>query len=154
MPKLITRKVHMQDEPCNFTDLSQNDFVEQHVPLTELKMRCTRYKDYLAALQPPQENIMVRAASFTVDSVLQVIQKNPQAAFIRVYNGIDENGQHLLFMAPVTQTGSTTEEVASFSTTEESTTSTSEEEITVADSCCECPPLRNCQGDELLEENP
>lgn len=138
MPTLITRKtdnLQEQAQPCNFSDLSQNEFVEVEVSLEELRARCTRYKDYLAALQPPQDGTMIRAANFTTDSVLQMIQQNPSSSFIRVYYGIEENGEHRLFMAPVNDVSSLTTET----------------ELTYVDDCCRCPPRMNCPEDELLE---
>lgn len=148
MPNLITRKPEQKNEPCNFTEPALNEFVVQQVSSDLLRMRCTRFKDHLAALQPPQHETIIRAANFTVDSVLNMIQQNPDAPFIRVYNGIDEEGKHLLFMTTTTGT------VESTGTTVTETASASEEELTFADSCCECPPLRNCQDDDLLEPNP
>lgn len=140
MPTLITRKTDNlldqdQTQPCNFSDLSQNEFVEVQIPLEELRERCARYRDYLAALQPPQDTLMIRAANFTTDSVLQMIQQNPGSAFIRVYYGIEATGEHRLFMAPVMEANSLTTET----------------DLTYVDDCCRCPPRLNCPEDELLE---
>jgi len=155
MPKLITRKKNsatVQAEPCNFIDPSQNAFVEQQVPLDEFKARCARYYDYLAALQPPQENTMIRAANFTTDAVLRLLQQNPASAFIRVYYGIDANGEHGLFMAPVpeetaaTAAGGTDLPAAGTATSEEAAA----DELLYVDDCCVCPPRLNCPRDGLL----
>lgn len=133
MPTLITRKTEEQDMSCNYSDLTQNIFVEQQVTIEDLKKRCARYKELLDSLQAP-ENSMIRAANFTSESVLQMLQQSPSSAFIRVYYGIEENGEHVLFMAPVTEAG----------------TLTTANDTIYVDSCCECPPLRNCPEDELL----
>ncbi|MBB6611769.1 hypothetical protein H7F15_12025 [Pontibacter sp. Tf4] len=138
MPTLITRKtdgLQEQTQPCNFSDVNQNEFVELDVTHEELRQRCARYKAYLAALQPPQDNTMIRAANFTTDSVLQMIQQSPGSAFIRVYYGIEENGEHRLFMAPVNDANSLTTET----------------DLTYVDDCCRCPPLLNCPADDLME---
>ncbi|WP_242917392.1 hypothetical protein [Pontibacter liquoris] len=135
MPRLITRNTtETKEQPCHFTDLSQNVFLEEQVTIEALQARCARYRDLLASLQPPQENTMIRAANFTTDSVLQLIQQSPTSAFIRVYYGLDENGEHLLFMAPVSDAG---------------TLAMTEETIYV-DDCCRCPPMGNCPEDPLL----
>ncbi|MDX5483202.1 MAG: hypothetical protein LPK07_16095 [Hymenobacteraceae bacterium] len=140
MPTLLTRQAaaSLEQRPaCNFSEPSQNVLVEQQVTLEELKKRCARYKELLASLQPPQDQSMIRAANFTSESVLRMLQQNPQSTFIRVYYGIDAQGEHLLFMAPVTNTASLA----------------AEEDTLYVEACCACPPLRNCPADELLEEN-
>lgn len=141
MPTLLTRQVEAsldQTPPCNFSDPTQNVFQEQQVTIEELEARCARYQQLLASLQPPQDQTMIRAANFTTDSVQLLLQQSPNSTFIRVYYGIDENGEHMLFMAPVTETGSLV----------------AEEETVYVEACCACPPLRNCPEDELLEGNP
>ncbi len=137
MPKLLTREVEdslKQPEPCNLSAPAENVMVEQQVPIEEFKERCDRYLKLLSSLQLPQQNTMVRAANFTTESVLQMIQSSPGSSFIRVYYGIDANGEHGLFMAPISEAGSL---------------DTNEETVYV-DDCCACPPLGNCQDDPLL----
>ncbi|MBA9077450.1 hypothetical protein [Rufibacter quisquiliarum] len=135
MPKLLTASATETQSPlCQFTQPTQNESEGQQVPVAELKARCDRYYHYLAALQPPQENTMLRAANFTVASILEMLQESPQSNFIRVYYGIKENGEHELFMAPITADG---------------TPDTSEEAV-YADDCCACPPMSNCSNDEFL----
>lgn len=141
MPKLITRQtdsLQKQDQPCNFEDLSQNIFEEQEITIEELKKRCARYRELLASLQPSQEQTMIQASNFTTESVLQLIQRSPGSAFIRVYYGIEENGEHRLFMAPVSEAGNLVTEDSSI----------------YVDDCCHCPPRLNCPADELLEVQP
>ncbi|PRY09840.1 hypothetical protein CLV24_11744 [Pontibacter ummariensis] len=141
MPILLTRQkddVLAKSQPCDFSDPSLNQIVEQQTTIEEMKKRCDRYKQLLASLQPPQDNTMIRAANFTTDSVLQMIQQSPSSSFIRVYYGIEESGEHVLFMAPVTEAG----------------TLAAEEETIYVDDCCRCPPLSNCPADGLLEEQP
>ncbi len=138
MPTLLTRQTEalLEDvQPCNFSDSEQNQLVAQQVTIEELRNRCDRYKKLLTSLQPAQDTTMIRAANFTTDSILQMIQQSPTSAFIRVYYGIDETGEHRLFMAPVTEAG----------------TLAAEEDTLYVDDCCRCPPLLNCPADELLE---
>lgn len=134
MPTLITPKTNEQDAPCNYSSLSQNVFEERHVTIDELKQRCARYKELLDSLQAPEES-MIRAANFTTDSVLMMLQQNPSSSFIRVYFGIEENGKPVLFMTPVTEAG----------------TLSTEDETIYVDDCCACPPRLNCPEDEILE---
>jgi len=138
MPTLITRATSdslEQESPCNFNDLTQNKFVEQKITSSDLQQRCARYADLLASLQPSQLGTMLQAANFTTDSVLQLIQQNPGSAFLRVYYGIDETGEHRLFMGPVSDSSSVT---------------AMDEETLYVDDCCHCPPMGNCPNDELL----
>jgi len=138
MPTLLTRKkdnLQEQAQPCNFSDAAQNELIEMPTSLEELRKRCARYEELLSSLQPPQGNSMIRAANFTTDSVLKLVQQSPASSFIRVYYGIDERGKHLLFMAPVKQDGMLA----------------AEEDTIYADDCCACPPRLNCPPDELLE---
>ncbi|TXK33749.1 hypothetical protein FVR03_18775 [Pontibacter qinzhouensis] len=137
MPKLLTKVMQEgqpQADPCDFTDLSRNDLTETAVTLQELRDRCDRYKTYLASLQPPQGDIMIRAANFTTESVLRMIGHSPDSPFIRVYYGIGDDGRHLLFLAPVQQAGVLAKG----------------DNTIYVDDCCACPPIRNCPGDELL----
>ena len=112
-------------------------------------MRCTRYRDYLASLQPPQDQVMIRAANFSVESILQIIQEKPEAAFVRVYYGIEADGRHLLFMTPVSDAGTAT--APSAYDTLAATSSATEEDLVFADECCHCPPRLNCPKDVLIE---
>lgn len=141
MPTLLTRKkddLQEQAQPCNFSDAAQNELIAMPTSLEMLKKRCARYEELLSSLQPPQENSMIRAASFTTDSVLKMIRQSPASSFIRVYYGIEASGEHLLFMAPVKQDGMLA----------------AEEDTLYVDDCCRCPPLRNCPEDPLVEEQP
>ena len=81
---------------------------------------------------------MIRASSFTADSLQQLLQAHPGAAFFRVYYGVRENGEHLLFIGAVQE-----ETVTAFA-------SKSGESLYV-ENCCHCPPRLNCPQDELLE---
>ncbi|MFB9862737.1 hypothetical protein [Rufibacter immobilis] len=138
MPKLLTPTSREAQTPlCQFSQPTQNVLEEQQVPMEELKARCDRYYDHLSALQPPQENIMLRAANFTVASIQQMIQASPDSAFIRVYYGIKENGEHELFMVPVNPDG----------------TPDSNADTVYVDNCCACPPMGNCSNDELLSDS-
>ena len=137
MPILISPKVEslqMQTSSCSFHNPAQNEFTTQQVTMEELKERCDRYAKLLASLQPPQDATMIRAANFTTDSVLQMLQQYPGSTFIRVYYGIDEAGNHLLFMAPVP----------------DSESQIAQEDTIYVDGCCHCPPMGNCPNDGLL----
>ncbi|WP_207436056.1 hypothetical protein [Sabulibacter ruber] len=140
MPILLTRNVDNsmsgpEPGPCDFSGSTPNVMVEQPVPLGELKARCDRYRQYLASLQPSQEDTMMRAANFTTESVLRLIQQYPASSFIRVYYGIGEDGRHVIFMGAV-------QGEPSFARTEA--------EALYVDDCCLCPPRLNCQEDGLL----
>lgn len=138
MPTLLTRSndASSPEFPCNFSDPSQNQLVALQVTLEELQARCARYRTLLSSLLPSQEHIMIQAANFTTDSVRQLLAHSPDSAFIRVYYGIEENGEHRLFMAPVSGAGTLSEPET--------------EDLLFVDDCCHCPPRRNCPADELL----
>ncbi|ARS35755.1 hypothetical protein [Pontibacter actiniarum] len=139
MATLLTRQTDAssQQPSCNFTDPAQAQMVALQVPLEELQARCARYRTLLASLQPSQEHTMIQAANFTTDSVRQLLEQSPDSAFIRVYYGIEEDGTHRLFMAPVT-------EPMALSATEAA-------DMLFVDDCCHCPPRLNCPADELLD---
>jgi hypothetical protein len=151
MPRLLKRKdkknAENQPIPCDFTASTLNVMVEEQVSQQELQARCVRYYDYLAALQPPQETIMLRASNFTTESVLQLIQSNPTSTFLRVYYGINEFGEHGLFMGAVTEQPAT---AGSTSTAGITASETTTEDPTYVEECCACPPRGNCQDDTLL----
>lgn len=138
MANLLTRpsEAASPQTPCNFTDPAQAQLVHQQVSLETLQARCARYRALLASLQPSQEHSMIQAANFTTDSVRQLLAQSPGSAFIRVYYGIEENGTHRLFMAPVTDAAESA--VASAA------------DMLYVDDCCHCPPRLNCPADELL----
>ena len=144
MPKLLKRKKEDQQEkslPCNFSEPSMNVMVAEQTTIEELRQRCARYLELLKSLQPSQENVMIRATNFTVGSVQQLIQDNPDSTFLRVYYGIEETGEHIMFMGAVTEGAMAT---ASAEGTPEAGTD-------YVDTCCSCPPMGDCKNDELLE---
>ncbi|WP_192822816.1 hypothetical protein [Rufibacter sp. LB8] len=158
MAILVTRRLEdsqKQADPCNFSEPTANVMVEQQIPIEDLKLRCDRYKDYLAALQPPQDNLMIRASNFTTDSVLQLIQANPGSAFIRVYYGIKEDGQHVFFMGAVEDSTSLLTQDTSVSSVESTDTGgETPGDPTYIDDCCSCPPRGGCQDDPLITWEP
>jgi hypothetical protein len=68
--------------------------------------------------------------------VRQLLDQSPGSAFIRVYYGIEENGEHRLFMAPVAEAGTLTMAQTT--------------DMLFVDDCCHCPPRLNCPADALL----
>lgn len=143
MPKLLTRALSgslTETPPCDFGNPENNVLLSQEVTPGELKANCDRYWQLLQTQAPALADTMIRASSFTADSLQQLLSAHPDATFFRVYYGVRENGEHLLFMGPVQEEEET---VASFTT--------ESEESLYVENCCHCPPRLNCPKDELLE---
>ena len=139
MPTLFTRpknKLNRASALYNFKNAAAEKFEMQQTTIEELKARCDRYAAMLATLSSPLRAKMVRATNFRADAVADLLAQNPDYAFIRIYNGIDEHGNHLLFMAPAGHDGA----------------SITEEDTIWLDDCCRCPPMGNCPSDPILDE--
>lgn len=138
MPRLFTRpknKLNRSTAPYDFKNASREEFEMQQTTIEELKARCDRYEAMLATLSSPVRAKMLRATNFRADAVADMLAQHPGYTFIRIYNGIDEQGNHLMFMAPAGHDG------ASFT----------EEDTIWLDDCCRCPPMGNCPADPILD---
>jgi hypothetical protein len=117
---------------------------DQETVIEKLKKRCKKFKDnVLPAVNHPHKDSMIRAANFLAKpipskpelrSVLDMIQQNEDILHIRVYYGVDENGEHVFFMVPIREGGMIIEKA----------------DTIFLDNCCHCPPMSNCPNDQLL----
>lgn len=141
MPKLLTKTPagsFTETPPCDFGNPEKNVLHSQDVTPEELKANCDRYWQLLQAQAPSLADTMIRASTFTAESVRQLLSAHPDANFFRVYYGVRENGEHLLFMGPAQEDDTAVSPAAG-----------SEESLYV-ENCCHCPPRMNCPKDELL----
>jgi hypothetical protein len=145
MPTLWTRLKSKDTDAtpaCDFQTLENNQFItiestSQDPILEKLKKRCKKFKEELIDTSPHKEKI-IRAANFKLNgdrSVMEMIKKNPNMFFLRVYYGIDDNGEHVCFL----------------SLTPEDNPNVSIADPIFLDNCCHCPPMSNCPKDQLLE---
>lgn len=137
MPKLFTSTKNNLTPAAdlhNYETASANDFEMQQASIAELQERCRKYEEMIATLDSPLREKMVRATNFRVDALRDMLVQNPAYTYVRVYNGIDTDGNHLLFMAPAGQDG----------------VSIAEDDTVWLDDCCRCPPMGNCNDDPIL----
>lgn len=137
MPKLFTSTKNnpKQATPLyNYKAASADDFEMQQASIEELQERCRKYEEMIATLDSPLREKMVRATNFRVDALRDMLDQNIGYTYVRVYNGIDTDGNHMLFMAPAGQDGIT---IAG-------------DDTVWQDDCCRCPPMGNCNDDPIL----
>jgi hypothetical protein len=109
------------------------------VELKEIKVYADAYRSALDTLPSAVagfKNKVLLAANFLVDDVVKIIDQNKDdLLFLRVYVGINEDGDHALFIAPVDKSKHVIVKDGTFYTTE----------------CCGYPPHKlNFIGDPIL----
>ena len=79
-----------------------------------------------------------KASSFPIQDVYRMLDQNPDAKYLRVYNGF-KDGQFVTYMAPVNDTFQTY------------VAEDSSDDSVISKACCQCKP---CQFDRILNPNP
>ncbi|PZR36024.1 MAG: hypothetical protein DI538_14495 [Azospira oryzae] len=115
-----------------------NDRTSQ--PVTDLVINTIRgeittYASAVAASSDPRIMALKKATSFPVEDIQAVLDANPNCRYLRVYNGIDSQGNYVTYLAAIN------EAFQSFLTEDP------DNGTVITKSCCHCNP---CTSDIVL----
>ena len=95
-----------KESVCDYENLDKNKLVETKLESAiPLKECYNRFEDKSShAISQEDASVMIRYSNFLTTEVLKVARE-PGCVFIRVFNGIHQNGQHFTFLVPVGKDG-------------------------------------------------
>jgi hypothetical protein len=111
-------------------DIIDNRISEPLSDVNPVKARIAAYKAQIDSSPDPVIKNFNRAISFPVQEVLDIINNNPSARYLRVYNALTPAGEHYCYLAPI-----------------DAVFNTFWPNVTILQSCCHCKP---CSNDVLL----
>ncbi|MFT3681861.1 MAG: hypothetical protein QM791_16430 [Ferruginibacter sp.] len=112
---------------CNFSDPSANVMEQSPAPVQSVRDCIDRYEQFVnTSVAPGEADKVVRYSNFRIQDILLMISENLDCSFLRIYNGIDADGNHFKIMLPVQQDAA-------------GVTKQQEDTLYIMD-CCRCKP--------------
>jgi hypothetical protein len=98
MPKLLKNETTLSD--CNSETKNQmkRTLVEE-ADFQRINSHIKAFEDSVLNHPDPSISNLLSGTTFPVDEIMKVLTSSPTARYLRVYNAIDDAGQHVTFMA-------------------------------------------------------
>jgi len=115
-------------------NLINDRVVEVDTSIPEIRSQIAKFDQTVKASTDIILRDLKKASSFPVADILAMLQAHGTAKYLRVYNAITPNGDHISYLAPVSPTF---------------TTFTEDNASPISVCCCQCNP---CTFDKIINE--